>query len=260
MKMFELVGRKGPLGVSEAARLLGWKKSSAHRILSTFEMMGYFQQDQETGKYSLGFKIFKLTENFRGLTEIRGVALPFLFYLQRSTGETINLGILDGEEVVFVERISSNHVLQTIIPMGSKAPLHCTAIGKLFLAELEEKIRLKVLHSIKKRRYTPNTLVSIRDLSSEISRTKGRGYAMDNEEFHLGVRSVAAPIIGPNGILIAGVSVIGPSSRLNLTKLRSCATRVCDIANKISVALKGRMLTDEHQLLLESKNIAALGG
>jgi DNA-binding IclR family transcriptional regulator len=179
--MLELIGKNGPLGVSESARLLGWKKSSAHRILSTFEMMGYLKQDQQTGKYSFGYRIFQLVENFRGLAELRRIALPFLSSLQKSTGETINLGILDGGEVIFVERINSSHVLQTIIPIGSRAPLHCTAIGKLFVGELEENARRMPL-SINRRRYTRNTLVSMSDLLSEIRRTKERGYAVDNEE------------------------------------------------------------------------------
>lgn len=236
--ILELIGRERELGIAEMIKELGWKKSTVHRIASTLEELGYLQQNSTTLKYRLSFKLFTLGNLTKTNLNLRDTALPFLQKLQRDTDESIYLGVMDRNEVLYVEHLPSHHILQPLVHVGSRAPLHCTAIGKVLLSGLsaEDARRLIRLSDLKK--FTPNTITSARMLARATLEIRRKGVAMDDEELHVGIRSIAAPIKDKMGKVIAGVSIAGPTVRLPMEKLKGSLDLLKATAESISIDLK----------------------
>ncbi len=194
-----------PLG--EVAARAGLPKSTTHRLLSTLEIRGFVAQDPETGAYRLGLK--HVAPVGAG-PEIREV----LEGLATRSGETANLGALVGREVLYVDRADSSQALRWQLGVGSRVPVHCSALGKAILASLPEAEVAEHLPR-RLRRITPNTITDRRALLAELDAVRDRGYAVDDEEFMEGVRCVAVSVFATTGHLVrAALSLAGPAFRL----------------------------------------------
>lgn len=250
-KAFEILlcFRRKPQGLAlgEISELAHINKSTAHRLLSQMVANGLIERTQE-GYYVIGHALFQLGLLAPKPQELRSIAHPVMTELARETGETVNLGILDGSEILAINVIESLHEFRMAAKIGSRRPFHVTAFGKSAAAFLPDaKLEFLLNHiRLPLEAPTPNSVSDLARLREELKMIRGRGYAMDNEECVLGVRAVAAPIFAGNGELEAAMSISGPTSRLSTERIPSLARSVIDAANKITVRLGG------HQHMIQS--------
>jgi IclR family transcriptional regulator, KDG regulon repressor len=226
----------GELGISALAERLGLAKSTVHRLASTLMEAGMLEQNPETGKYRLGLAIFELGSLVRRRIDISLEAKPWLMTLREQTGETVDLSVLDHGGVVCVNFLESKKVNRISSGIGMRKPVHCTAEGKALIAFQSAATIERVIGARLERR-TPRTLIDPGALKEELAAVRARGYATEDEEYELGVRSIAAPIRDDTGNSVASVGVAGPTQRLTKTRLQGLARYVTDAARAISLRL-----------------------
>ena len=192
LKVFR--SREADLGVSELARRLGLGKSTVHRLLTTLAAEGLIEQNPRTGGYRLGIVMFELGEAVRVHMDLHAAAAPVLGELRAQTGESSQVGVLDGHEVVYVDRLESTHSLRLFTETGRRVPVHCTSSGKVLLAYLPEARRHAVLRAAPLTALTPHTITDPERLAAELARVRRRGWAEAINEREIGVASIAAPV------------------------------------------------------------------
>lgn len=213
-------GEKSEIGVTELSKNLGLHKNNIFRLLATLESRGYIEQDLNTGNYRLGTAILELSFAYLKHTGLLRVAKPIMERFVSEINENAYLGLLRHNQVVYVEHVESNHILRVSSRIGYHLSPLCTAVGKIILAHLTDEERDRVLSTNKFVAQTKNTITSKEDYLKELERTLEVGYAIDNEEFDEGVTCIAAPILNYEKRVIAGLSVSGPTSRLNPERLQ----------------------------------------
>jgi IclR family transcriptional regulator, pca regulon regulatory protein len=211
------------IGVSEIAREVGLSRSSAHRYIATLAVLGYLEQDRPTRKYRLGPRVLDLGFSAINSMELRELALPYLQALSDETGHTVNMAVLDGVDIVYVERCRSASFGQREIDLnlhvGSRLPAYCTSMGKVLLAGLEpEDLRIR-LGEMDLSRRGPNTIVGVKALAEELGRVRELGLAVNNEELAYGLRSVAAPVRSRNGDVVAAINLAVHRSLVSMEDL-----------------------------------------
>jgi IclR family transcriptional regulator, KDG regulon repressor len=220
------------LGPSELARRMGLPKSVVHRLVATLAAEG-FLEPVPGGQYRLGIRLYELGALVvRGL-ELREVAHPVLERLRNATNETVHLAVLDGTEVVYVERMESQATLRLFSRLGTRMPAHATSSGKAILAFSPSEIVEAVL-ATKLGRLAPRTITTREGLLAALAKTRADGYAASIEESEIAVSSVGAPIFGDEQRVIAALSVAGPSPRLPPDMILRVAKLTCDAAAEIS--------------------------
>jgi len=211
------------LGVSELGREIGLSRSTTHRYVATLARLGYLQQDAATRRYRLGPRVLDLGFSAINSMELREVAAPHLRRLSDETGFTVNLGILDGTDVVYVERCRSAQRRQREIDLdlhvGSRLPAYCTSLGKVLLAFLPRAEQVETLAAIELVRRGPRTITSRSALASELKRVRASGFATNNEELAYGLRSIAAPVLSREGVAVAAINLAVHSSMVSLEQL-----------------------------------------
>jgi len=237
LAIFELLDRS-PNGlqlryIAEQAQL---NKSTAYRFLAHLENEGYLVRD-DTGAYLLGPRLVRLGSGSTYQSTICKVSRPVLEKLWRESGETVNLGALDGREVLYLDVLESPHNFRLASRVGMRRPLHCTGLGKVILAWQPSAFRDELLASAKLEKLTTHSIIRQAELIAEIGRVQRRGYAIDNEEVELGARCVAAPLFDSSGNVVAGISVSGPVTRMSRTRTPEMAQAVKKAAAEISQRL-----------------------
>ena len=204
-----------PVSLKQLALETDLHPSTAHRILGAMTSSGFVER-AKPGTYQLGIRLLELGNLVKSRINIRDSAMPLMQRLHREIGESVNLGVRQGDEIVYVERTSSGiSSVRVVHLVGARAPLHVTAVGKLFLVE---DGRQKVGEYAKRTGLpglTPASLTSLQKLERELERVRRHGVAFDNEEIEQGLRCVAAPIRDDSGELVAGLSVSAPADRYN---------------------------------------------
>lgn len=209
-----LAEARQPLTLSQIRDRSGLNISTAHRLLHTLANYGFIAQDRETGKYMLGLRTFEVGHAALYSFDIRTAARPILQELVDRCNETTNLGILDQDDVVYIDQIESSNMIQIFARIGSRGPIHCTGAGKCLLAHYTDREFERFLQrKMPLERYTDRTITDPARLREEMQLIRARGYALDNGELEDGVRCVAVPIWNYEGKAIAAVSVSGPDSR-----------------------------------------------
>ncbi len=222
-----------PVSLKLLAGEAGLHPSTAHRILAAMAASGFVERT-EPGAYRLGIRLLELGNIVKSRINIREAALPFMEKLHARIGESVNLGVRHDDEIIYVERTSSGRSSVRVVHLvGARAPLHVTAVGKLFLvADGPDKVR-----DYAKRTglpgFTPTSLITLPALEKELERVRRHGVAFDNEEIELGLRCIAAPVRDDSGELVAGLSVSAPADRYN----PDWAPLVKGVADEISHAI-----------------------
>lgn len=211
------------IGVTELSRRLGIGKSTAHRLLNTLAEEKLLEQDPNTGGYRLGLAIYELGASVSLHTDLHEACSPVLDQLRNATRETVQVAVLDGREVVYVERRESPQTLRLFGRVGHRNAAHCTSTGKLLLAYLPEQRISELLRGWKLDRRTPFTITDVSTLRSLLDQIRARGWAENVNEAEMGVASVAAPIRNGRGDVVAAISIAGPVQRLNGDSLRRFA-------------------------------------
>jgi IclR family transcriptional regulator, KDG regulon repressor len=206
-------------GVSDLARKLGIAKSTAHRLLATLTDEGLLEQDLETGRYRLGLAVFDLAAAAQSM-DLHEAALSPMTDLRNRTGETVQVAVLDGREVVYVERLDSPNTLRLFLEVGRRNSAHCTGCGKALLAFSPPDVVDRALRNWKLPRKTTFTITDLTVLRADLAASRERGYARNAHESEVGVVSVAAPIRDASGRVVAALSVAGPAQRLEPHELK----------------------------------------
>ena len=211
---------EGSLGVTELARRLGLGKSTVHRLLATLTAERILEHDQATGTYRLGLMMWELGARVSVHRVLHDAATTVIEELRNATKETVQVAVLDGREVVYVERLESPHTLRIFGRVGHRNSAHCTSTGKVLLAHLPERRLAALLEGWRPERKTDATVCDPAQLRAELDRVRAQGWAENIGESELGVASVAAPVRNARGEVIAAVSVAGPVMRVNGDTLR----------------------------------------
>jgi len=218
-------------GVSDLARRLGIAKSTAHRLLNLLAAEG-FARRTAGGRYGLGIALWELGSRVVANLDLRQVAHPILERLRNQTQETVHLAILDGTEVVYIDRFESQATLQLFRRIGYRMPVHATSSGKAILAFSPPEVIGTAL-APRLKRLAPKTIVSRQALLAELPRIRARGYVTSLDESEIGVGSVAAPLFDARARVIGAISVAGPSMRLSKTRIPAVARLVVRAAAEI---------------------------
>lgn len=227
------------LSLSELNKKVGLPKSTLYRYLEALKKRKFIVQDPESGKYTLGIKLFELGTVVQNNLDLRKIAHPYLKKLADETNMTVHLCILDEDRDigVYIDKIENPNARISYSQLGKTIPLHTGGVGKALMAYLpEEKIK-EIIQTHGLRRLTPNTITDPRMLIKTLQEVREKGYSIDNEEVALGVRCVAAPIKNINGDVIASVSVSGPPAMINKKTIPKLGELVKKIALKISYDL-----------------------
>lgn len=203
----------GPVSLSRLAREADLHTASAHRILGALMAHGLVEKTG-AGEYDLGVRWLEVGNRLRARLNIRQLAMPFMQRLAELTGETVNLIVRRGDEAVYVERVTGGQTLiQVVQVVGAHAPLHVTAVGKIFLAEDSASGVMGYAERTGLPAYTSNTLTTLERLVAELGTIRRDGIAYDLEEAELGVACIGAPVRDAEGKLVAGLSISAPAER-----------------------------------------------
>jgi len=209
-----LIKKNKSVTIHELSETLNLYPSTIHRILDTLHYLGYIEKRLDSDEYQLGLKAIEL-----GLSKLHQINLikeanPCLEALSKEMNENIYLGVLFEGEVMYEAKKEASRKISLITHVGTRAPLHCTALGKVLIANLPPKEREKILGDKPLQRFAKNTIVNRKVLEKVIEKVQKFGYAIDDEEHENEIRCVAAPIRNHQGKVIAAVSISGPSYRL----------------------------------------------
>jgi IclR family acetate operon transcriptional repressor len=237
--LLEALAEGGELGVTELAERTGLVPSTAHRLLATLTKRGYVTQNTISGRYLLGYKVVEVASGLeRGLERLRVVARPHLEGIQRATGETVNLVVLDADRVVYVDQVEGSRSVRMFTTVGTSVPAHTTGSGKAIMAAGPPDAAATLYGGREPlERLTAHTLVTLEALEDDFLRIRRRGYAIDNEEHEEGVGCVATPLFDHTGRPCAAISVSGPSARIVHADTAELGALLVEHSGQISDAL-----------------------
>ncbi len=211
--------------------------STAFRILASLTAHGLVERTSN-GRYQLGVKLLKYASRVHEKVDMIQEARPIMERLRSEVGETINLSVREGDEVVYIERAIPKRMMRVDQLIGSRAPLHVTAVGKLFLAEGGQKTCNDYARRTGLPRYTIHTITDAAKLWSEVETSQRRGYALDNEELEQGVGCIGVPIHDHHGAIVAGLSISAPLARRRDTWIPLIQRAGTEISNRLGYASK----------------------
>jgi DNA-binding IclR family transcriptional regulator len=238
IQIIEFIARNhNSASLTQISQNVGLSKSTVHGLISTLEDFNYVYQDQVTGFYQLGLKLFEMGQVVYSSMDLRAVAYPFLVELSQKYQETVHLALLSGAEVVYIEKVDSSRSVRIISEIGGRNPTYCTGVGKVLLAGLPADEVEKIVKTTGMKKYTQNTIDNLDQLKACLAEISQQGYAYDLEEIEMGLRCVAAPIKNHLGTIIAGISLSGPTNRISDDLLVTLSRDVVDAARRISAKL-----------------------
>ena len=226
-----------PSRVSEVARAFGMVRSNAHRTLQTLVACGWVEQDAQTSAYRASLKLFELGAMVDAASDLRSLLRPHLAALAQSTGETIHLAVLDGADIVYIDKFDSPLPVVAYSRIGGRASAACVASGKALLAALQEDEAALRSRLGELRAHTQNSLTRYEDLQRELQRTRARGTAENREEWRLGVCGLGAPVFNARGEPVAAVGISVPSIRFGRSQVQKLARSLLATAQQASQAL-----------------------
>ncbi|MGE4368515.1 MAG: IclR family transcriptional regulator [Burkholderiaceae bacterium] len=228
-----LAQQPDPVALKDLAAATGLHTSTAHRILNDL-VVGRYVERIDSGMYQLGMRLLELGSLVKGRLNVRDAALEPMRELHKVTGQTVNLSVQQGDEIVYIERAwSERSGMQVVRAIGGRAPLHLTSTGKLFLSVSEPRQVRAYAMRTGLAGNTRNSITQVDQLERDLALVRRHGYSRDNEELELGVRCIAAGIYDDAGKLQAGLSISAPSERMR-DEWIPLLTRT---ANQISEAL-----------------------
>ena len=221
------------LKLTDSAEELDLNKSTVHGIISTLKYHGLIDQNEDTQKYRLGLYLMELGDRVSHSLDIIEISSPIIKDLCSQVEETVHLGTLDGDEVVYIDKKESNQSMRIFSAIGARNPAHCTGVGKAMLA-YRDMDKLEELLPDELVKLTPHTITDKKELIKELSQIREQGYALDNEENTVGLTCVAAPIFDKNGEAKYAISISGPTIRMNYKQIEKAKELVMDSTRRIS--------------------------
>lgn len=232
---------KDGMGVSDLAKKLKIAKSTVHGMTSTLEELGAVMRDPLTKKYKLGFTLLEIGRSAYSQIDLQTAARPVTERLMETTRTSVFLGILNWHQVTILDIVESRQELNITAPVGSIIPLLAGAVGKVFLASMSEQQAAKIVKSKGLPRFTDNSIVDQDLYFSELNQVREKGYAVDDEEYILGVRAVASPLMGL-GQLRSAIWAVGFKASLNEKKMQTLAAETHKAAKAISRRIQQQLM------------------
>ena len=232
-----IAARRRPLSIAEIASALDLPQPTAHRIVGTLEKLGFIGREPGRRRLVEGVRFVNLGLDVLRAAASSGARHSILEALARKTGESCNLGVMTGGNVVYVDRVESHWPLGLRFETGSRVPLHCTAIGKLLLSRLPESAIEAYLASSPLARYTATTITDARKLRAELERIRRQRFSIDDQEFMSGVVCIAVPVVGPREGVSAGLAISAAEARLTLAGVKKFLPDLRAAAGKLARSL-----------------------
>ncbi len=210
-----LAEHSGAVSLKELAQSTRLHPSTAHRILNDMVLGRFVDRGEQAGSYRLGMRLLELGNLVKARLSVREAAIEPMRELHRRTGQTVNLSVRQGDEIVYIERsYSERSGMQVVRAIGGRAMMHLTSSGKLFLAYDDPRVVRSYATRTGLAGHTRNSITDPARLDRELAQVRTRGYARDNEELEPGVRCIAAAIRDDSGMIVAGLSLTAPAERM----------------------------------------------
>jgi len=235
-----LARAEGGLTLTDIAQRVALPPSTAHRLLSTLEKMGYVFQAGDLALWYVGLHAFTVGSSFLASRDWVAQSHPYMRRLMEQAGETANLAILDGTEAVFIDQVQCRETMRTIVRLGSRVPLHASGVGKAIFATLPDEQIDAILKVKGLPRITENTITSPETMWASLRVIRQRGFSFDDEEHLVGTRCVASPIYDEHAEVLGAISIAGPVSRLPDPRIRQLGPVVAHQAEEITRKVGGR--------------------
>ncbi len=201
------------LSLTQLAEHMRLSKSTVHRLLTTLEARRFVSRNRTTGAYCLGYRLMEMASLVLQGVDRQQWAYPYLRHLADEANETVDLAVLDGPDVIYLQVVESTHRVKIAAAVGQRLPAHCTASGKAFMAFLPSDQVSKILDA-GVRGHTQHTRLEPSDLLQDLCTTREHGFAISTEEYENDINAVAAPVLDAVGYPVAVIAIVGPSYRL----------------------------------------------
>lgn len=233
MVILEALGRTGGGTLTELATHLDQAPATVYRVLSTLQARGIAEFDAIRQTWHVGAGAFRIGSAFLRRTNLVERARPLMQSLMEATGETANLGVENGDQVLFVSQVETHASIRAFFPPGTQSPMHASGIGKALLAEFAEPQIARIV-AAGLEGFTARTLTTEAALLADLADTRARGYSVDDEEKNDGMRCVAAPVFNATGTVVAGLSISGPTARVTPERIAPIGEEVRTAARALS--------------------------
>ena len=240
-----IVAANRPLSIAELSQAMNLAPSTIHRILQTLTVKNYVYQDPQTKRYDIGPEIVDISSALFLRYDLVRRVRPYLQELVELTGETAHIAQLYGTSAMYLSQVEPFSMVRMFTTPGSIAPLHCSDVGKVFLADLPAARVDEIVRKTGLPARTPHTLTGEAALLSELQRVRVQGYALDDEEREVGVRCLSAGILNGAGKVIAAIGVAGPTSRLSRERIGEVSEAVTAMALRCASELIRQPLAAE---------------
>jgi IclR family acetate operon transcriptional repressor len=228
------------MSLTELSDAAGQAPATVYRVLSTFEAHGMVEVQPATQLWFIGQEAFRIGSAFLGRTSLVEQARAVMRGLMAETGETANLAIADGGQVVFISQVETHEPIRAFFRPGTRGPIHASGIGKALLAYYPEEALERIVRGQGLEAFTARTITDRERLIAELAATRARGWAMDDEERTVGMRCIAAPIFNEFREAVAGVSISGPTDRMAQRGGADFGPLVRAAADRITRAIGGQ--------------------
>jgi IclR family acetate operon transcriptional repressor len=224
------------VGLPDLAAKLGLPRQTVHRVLGQLRDSGLLLRDPVRERFSVGPRLIQLSLSALGSNNPFAPVREALRELVDDLGETCNIGVLEGLEYIYIDRIESKWPLRIHLEVGYRAPVNCIAGGKVLLAYLEPELRGRLLRSRKLMARTPRSITSVSELEAELEKVRARGYGTNNQENFEGIVAMAVPIMDARGRVIAALTMHGPMPRVTMETCEAALPRLRQGAQRIAAA------------------------
>jgi DNA-binding IclR family transcriptional regulator len=237
----ELMSQSAPISLAELSERVSLHPSTAHRLLATLESRRFVYQDGVSKLYSLGPKLLYPAQGGQTSQVLRNFVNPILQEISTATGESTTMAIRSGNHALGIAKATSGRAVDVSLQSGALAPLHCTAVGKSILSNLDTLEVVKIIEAEGMSPNTPNTITDLSKLLDELKCVRSQGFAVDNEEWEIGIRCVAVPVFSEDGRVFGAISVSGPAGRITKEKAEDLAGVIRQSAARLSARLGYRL-------------------
>ncbi len=233
------LGGAGPFSIPDVARRLRLPRSSAHELVQTLVSRGYLRPlERETGRFVLGLRLFELGSTYVANLDLAREGRELAGAVSAACNETVHLAVLDETQVVYIAKVDSRQEVRMVSAVGRRLPAHCTAVGKMLLAQLSEReLTARYRRDRTLVAMTARSITSLDRLRRELTAVRARGLAFDNCESNTDVRCVAAPVYDRDGQVVAAMSISVPATRMGPRRRRELAALVQQGARQLSARL-----------------------
>jgi DNA-binding IclR family transcriptional regulator len=228
-----LASEQEGLGVTEIGTRVDLHKSTVHRLLSTMLEKGYVDK-KDNGAYHIGLKLIEVVSVYLNSLELQTEARPYIAQISTDLGLTAHLGVLEGDQVIYIERMDMHSSGKLYAQIGQRMEAYCSSLGKCLLSNFSRNEVDIIMQNCRFEKFTPNTIASMDELHEELKNVRKSGYGIDDREFNLNNRCIGAPIYDYRGEIIAAISASGPPNFFTKGKIPEVASYVIERAREIS--------------------------